>query len=335
MWRSLLSRDDGDLDPSKPSLFHPILEIGLGESEPPIPVEFPRAFETMLHEIEDHDLTPWFEDAMDALEGPGGRLGVVERLAEDDKVDRIGIDRRILEIAVSELEIGHPILLRLGGTVLDHLLRVVDGDHPSATQRQKLRKQTFAGTEVCNLERGQDPQQHVTECLPRTSRPIAPIEPSSDFIEVFLRLLRSTGDDPPEIDHVGRSFRKFLGSPYSHMDEFTILLGSWSDAVERPFAIPSGRDEAGLMEEAQVGRNAGLTKSCDLLELVDGQLLALEEGEQTETGWIRQSPQRLEGITHAGRLAHRDRFRRVPAAFSRAVERLVGPTGFEPVTKGL
>jgi len=144
----------------------------------------------------------------------------------------------------------------------------------------------------------------VAKSLPRSSGSVAAIKPARDLVEILLGLFRTPGDDTPEVDHVGRALREFLGSSDTHLHEFPILLGSGCAAIERTLSLPSGRDEAGFVEEAEVGGDAGLPKACDLLELVDGKLLVLEEGEETETGWIRKSPQRLQGITHPGRLAH-------------------------------
>ncbi len=73
--------DDADFDFLEAGVFEPMLQVALREAEPVIAVEFAGFFEIVFEQVEDHHLSPAFDDAMHALEGGGGFNGVMQGLA--------------------------------------------------------------------------------------------------------------------------------------------------------------------------------------------------------------------------------------------------------------
>lgn len=144
----ILAIDDTDLDAFEAGFFEPEVHIAFGEAEPTVAVEIASLFEFVLDEVEDHELAAGFEDMERAGEGLLGLGGVVKGLAEDDEVDGLGIDRRVLKVADAELEIFEAVLAGLLGAELDHFLRIIDGDDAFAAAGEQFGEETFAGAEV-------------------------------------------------------------------------------------------------------------------------------------------------------------------------------------------
>ena len=104
------------------------MEFSLGEAEPDIGLELAGLFELMLEEIENDDASAGFQQGKGSAQGLSGALGVVQRLAEEDEIDTAGLDRRVLDVAETELKIREAMLLREIGPVGDHGLAVIHGD---------------------------------------------------------------------------------------------------------------------------------------------------------------------------------------------------------------
>ncbi len=69
--------------------FEPLVQLHFAEAEPVISVKFARLFEAMAEQVEHHDATAFFQNAMGGGDGALGTDRVMQRLAQDREVDRV------------------------------------------------------------------------------------------------------------------------------------------------------------------------------------------------------------------------------------------------------
>ena len=99
MGRLFLFRHHADLDLFESRSLQPAMEIARFKSEPSITVQLASFFETMLQQIQDHDLPLRAQDLIGARQRPPRFLGMVESLAEHNQVHAsriLGINRNTL-----------------------------------------------------------------------------------------------------------------------------------------------------------------------------------------------------------------------------------------------
>src|SRR5271154_6266905 len=114
--------------------------------------------------------------------------------------------------------------------------------------------------------------------LPRAARTINTVEASGDLIEINLRLFAAAVDHALQIDLVMRMFRQFLRATNGQLDEFACrVVRVLIRFVKCPFAIASRLDEAGILQQTEMRRDARLAEPRDFLKFVDGQLVAFEQ----------------------------------------------------------
>ena len=91
---------------------------------------------------------------------------MMQRLAQDCKIDTVFRNWRIFNIAKPVFEIFKPMFLRQPRAELNHVRRVIDRDDFAGFFRQQLRKRPFARPKVSHVERRKQCDQRVRECFP-------------------------------------------------------------------------------------------------------------------------------------------------------------------------
>src|SRR5438034_8135937 len=118
----------------------------------------------------------------------GRNRSVMQSLTEDDEVNALRFDGRILQIAEAKFQVLQTVFLRLVCAEGDDLFRVIDRDDLFAAAREQFAQQTFAGTKVGHSQRRQDAQQQMTERLPGSARAVHTVETTGNLVEIHLRL---------------------------------------------------------------------------------------------------------------------------------------------------
>ena len=68
------------------------------------------------------------------------------------------------------------------------------------------------------------------------------------------------------------------------------------ELIKGPFAFAPGFEHAGVLQQAQVGRDPGLAHARDLLQLVDGQLVRLQQRHDAQARGVGESAKDFESI---------------------------------------
>src|ERR1700751_562530 len=97
--------NNGEFNPAKACLLHRRLQFYLAEAEPFIGVEFARFFKAMFGQIKNRDADAGFEDAPRLGYSALGMQRVMQRLREEDEVDRSVFDRDLFHVADVVVEI--------------------------------------------------------------------------------------------------------------------------------------------------------------------------------------------------------------------------------------
>ena len=134
----LFPGDNADLDIPEAAFLEELVQLDLAESEPVIRVKLTRLFESMTQKIENHQASAAFQNPVSSADGALGMNGVVQRLAEDCKVDAVFRDGWVLNIAQPVFKILEPVFLRQLRSELDHLRRIIDGNNFARSFRQQL-----------------------------------------------------------------------------------------------------------------------------------------------------------------------------------------------------
>jgi hypothetical protein len=303
------ARNHAELGFPEPGGLEPAIEIGFRKPEPVITVESPGLLEAVLPQIKDHDLSARLQDAVRAGDGASRIGGVMQGLTEDDQIHRTRRQGRILEIAEAKLEVLQADPPGFRNAERDDSLRVVDGNHSLATSGEEFADQAFAGAEVGHRQRREDPQQEMAQGLPGAAGAINAIEAAGDLIEIDLGLVFPQGQDAPKVDTVGRLFGEFAGATNREVEGVTNGLGGIAGpAVERALAVTTGFEEAGVMEQAEVGGDPGLPHAGDFLEFVDAEFGLFEEGDEAQSGGVGEGADGFEGCVHENglTLGHED-----------------------------
>ena len=181
----------------------------------------------------------------------------MQRLAQNDQIDTLRIDRRILQIAQAKLQILQAVLLRLVRAEPDHLLRVVNGDHLLRAAGQQLTQQPLARTQIRHHQRRQNPEQQMTECLPRSSGAVTAIKSAGDLVKINLRLLVTAREDSFEVDLISAVFGHLFGPADRQLNEFLRhRIGISIQLVKCPLAIAPRLNQARLLQQAKMRRDA-------------------------------------------------------------------------------
>lgn len=300
--RVLFAGDDGDLRVAESGGFEPASEVALGEAEPTVAVKFPGLIEGVLAEVEHQNLAVGPQDFVGGSEGAPGIAGVMQGLTEDDDIDALPVDGRVFEVAEPELQVPESSLARFGGAESDDVLGIVDGDDPAGAQGEQFAEQTFAGSQVGVVQPRQQTEQHLTESLPASSGAVTAVESSGDLVEQQFGLILAQGEHASEVRGVGFMFRQFLGRVQAEVQGSADPgFGGFGEAIEGALALAAGLDQAGILEQGEVGGDAGLQELGDLLEFVHGEFASLQYAEQAEPGGVGEGAEGLERGSHRER----------------------------------
>src|SRR5665213_610889 len=131
----------------------------------------------------------------------------------------------------------------------------------------------------------------MSECLPRTARSVNTVEASGDLVEINLRVFAAAGDDALQIDLVVRMFGQFLRAANRELDEFGgRTAGLRIQFVESPFAFAPRLDEAGILQQTEMRRDARLAEPRDFLKLVNRELVTLQQRHDAQARGVGQGP---------------------------------------------
>ena len=281
----LLTRHDADVDLREAGRLEPLVQLALGEPQPAVAEQFARLVELVRDEVENHQLAAGLDDAKRALDGLRRFLGVMQRLAEDREVHRRVVDRRMLQVALPELEVGQAVSPRLGLAEPDDLRRVIHRDDAFAFAREQLAQQPLAGAEVRNDNLRHEPKQQLAKRLPRAARPVHAVEPAGDSVEINEVLIFAPLEDALQVHEVGRVLRDFPCPGGRQLHQLAAVRAVVAgDAVVGVFAVATRLNEAGLLHLAKVHRYAGLAHVRDLGQLPHRQLALVEQRQQPHPG---------------------------------------------------
>src|SRR6516162_2199635 len=110
--------------------------------------------------------------------------GVVQRLAQDCKVDAVFRDWRVFNIAQPVFKVFESVFLRQLRPKLNHLWRIIDRTNFARAFRKQLRGWRVGWSLSGDRQRGEQRDQSVCERLPRPARDIASTELASELIEI-------------------------------------------------------------------------------------------------------------------------------------------------------
>ena len=275
------------------------MKIALSESEPPITVEFARLHKPVLHEVKDHHTAAGPQNLGCSQKSLRRVFCMVKSLTEDHQIDRSGLDRRVLQVPLTELQIGQTIQPGLLGTELDHFFGIIHSDHRAAAPCQQLGQKPLTGAQICHIDGWQHPEQQMTKRLPRSTRPIAAVESAHHLIKIDLSLLLTASQHPTQVELIPLVLRQLLGPLHRQPSELPHLdIRLWIQPIESPLPLPAGKDQACLSQQAQMGRNARLPQTGDLLNLVDRQFLRFQQSHNPQTGRVSQGTQGSKGGGH-------------------------------------
>src|SRR5512133_1804540 len=219
----LFPRDNADLYLPEAAFLEELVQPHFAESEPVIRVKFTRLFESMTQKIENHQAPARFQNPVSSANGALRMNGMVQRLAENCKVDAVFSDGRVLNIAQPVLKILESVFLRQLRPELDHLRRVIDGNNFARSFRQQLRECPLACSQIGDGQRREQRDQRVRKRLPRSPRHIASTEFASEFIEVFPRLILPLLEHKLQTGAIARTFAQFARQKSSDL-RYTFTL---------------------------------------------------------------------------------------------------------------
>src|SRR5882724_2306886 len=205
----LFPGNNADLDIPEAAFLEQLVQLHFAESEPVIRVKFTRLFEPVTQKVKNYQTPAAFQNPVSSADGALGMNGVVQRLAEEGKVDAVFRDRRVLNIAQPILKVLESVFLRQLRPELDHLRRIIDGNNFARSFRQQLRECPLACSQVGDGQRREQRDQCVRKRLPRSPRHIASTEFASEFIEVSPRLILTLLEYKLQTCAIPRAFAQF------------------------------------------------------------------------------------------------------------------------------
>jgi hypothetical protein len=115
-------------------------------------------------------------------------------------------------------------------------------------------------------------QQHLGKALPGAARDVVASELASELVEVAANFVAAFLEDEREGFFVRCGFGDFGGGGANDVDELAVF-----ELVEAVLALFAVLDESGLLQLREVGGDAALAKSEDLLEFGDGELFPVQK----------------------------------------------------------
>lgn len=289
-----LAGDGADLDLEEAGLAEEGVEGVFAEAEPDIGVELVGAFESVLLQVEDEELSAGAEDADGFVDGGLRMAGVVKGLAEDGEVDG-GIGQGDgLDVAEFVGEVFEAVFRGELGADLDHAGGVVDAPDAGGAAGEKLRDEAFAGAEIGDVDAGRKTEGEVADGFPGAAGAVVLAELAGDEVEILFLVgaafLEAAVEGVAVLLEFGQGGDGVAGGPEKG-EGGRGEVGA--EGVVGAFTVAAVDDGIGLAELGELRGDAGLAHAEDFLELGDGELLALKKGEDAKAGGVGEE---LEGV---------------------------------------
>src|SRR5439155_20143584 len=234
-----LSRDHAHFDVAKTRVFEQLMQFSLAKTEPAVGIKLARFLEAVTQQIEHNDTAVLFQHATRRGDCPLRLDRVMQRLAQQNKVDTFIRDRRIFQVAQPVLDIFETVFLRKLRTELDHLRRIIDRDNFARALGQQLGKGSFACAKIDNSQSRNERDQRVRERSPRTPRDVAPTELAGQFVEILTRFVLAFAQRELQGRSIARGLGNFARENLDHLlhaTASTIPAGDSSRAVVNIFS---------------------------------------------------------------------------------------------------
>src|SRR5690606_2924589 len=119
-----------------------------------------------------------------------------------------------------------------------------------------------------------------------------PIETSSYLVEIQLSLFLAQCENALQIHLVRVVLSQLLCAPYRDTNKFFgYSIPVLEQAIVGPLAFPSRLHQSILLQLSKVCGDARLAQLCNLLELVYGEFILLQKGDQAQAGGVREDAQ--------------------------------------------
>ncbi len=270
------------------------LQLRFAEAEPLVGVEGARFLKAMLHEVEDDDAAGGAQDARSFFKGALGMERVVERLREEDAIDRSGADGQLFHVADSEVDVFDSDALRVVAADVNHLFRAVDGDDFFGALGEEQGEGAFARAEVGDDHGRQEAQQRFGEALPGFPWDIVGTETACDGVKEAAHLVLALFEDAAHGGLVGGELGGLLlGVGEDFAEDLMVGRVGWGggEAVEAVLPGAAVFDEARLPELREVGGDGALAHGEDFLQFGDGELLGPQEEQDAEAVGVGEDAQ--------------------------------------------
>ena len=232
----------------------------------------------------------WTENSEGFVDGDLRMLGVVERLTQDREVDGFVGERHLFDVAQLVREIREAVFLRELRADFHHPRGVIDAPDLVGALGEKLGEQSFAGAEICDVDRGGQPQGEVADGFPRTTGTIVFAQSSGDEVEILLLGAPAFLEDAIEIFAIFGYGRKIADGFDGCFEEGEGAGGNvGTERIEGFFAVAAIGHEIDLAKEGELGGDPRLAHSENLLEFSHGEFFAEDQGKEAKAGRVGKS----------------------------------------------
>ena len=218
----------------------------------------------------------------------------MQTLAEKGKIDGAGSNRRRFEISDPVIDVRDTVVFCKFRSEFHHFRGVVHCNHTLRSLGEKLRKRSFARTEIGDRHGRHELKQGLGERLPGATGNVIPSELAGQFIEIAAYFVASLLKRELQSFRIVRDFRNLLSSRAQDRQQSAIL-----QAIKAVLAQPSIFHESRLAQLGQVRRDAALTHRENLLKLGNRQFFAFQQQQDADSRGIGKQPQRFEYRCHA------------------------------------
>src|SRR5262245_5473088 len=133
----------------------------------------------------------------------------MQRLTQEREVNRVLLDRRILDVTQAVFAILETAAFRELSSELDHLRRVIDRDDLARFFGQQLRKRPLTRAKIGNRERREERDHRMRQRLPGATRTITATEPARQLVKIFARFVLTLAQDHLERRAIALGLRHF------------------------------------------------------------------------------------------------------------------------------
>ncbi len=285
---------DADLDVAQPGVRQQPRQLVVAEAEAAIAELGAHPLFAVRAEIEHEHAAAGLRDARGFGHRASRIVRVMQRLRQQGDVDRLVLDRQLVELAAFPDDVRDAAPAGKPSGAVEHDRRSIDGNHPRCPARRFDRQIAFTAPEVGDLERR---QQQTERARPRRPAPagheltgVARIG-AAVGVEVLLaqpqhflqpRLVRAD-------DRIGR---RVLELSLEHRPQRVVAIGAQGGrkGVVGEAGVLLLDNQAGIFQQAEMARHAGLREAEDAGQLRDVQPLARQHPQQPEPGLVAEQP---------------------------------------------